>query len=98
MKTLIASLAIALPSIAFGLLPPLYESLAEFKSLINDERLPQSLDSGELILDVKKRDGSFIVTTNKRAIVITVVHEKSNVIGPAKFHLQFPTARQASDS
>ena len=45
MKKMLFIMSIALPSISFSLLPPLYDTLAEFKSLINDDRLPQSLDS-----------------------------------------------------
>lgn len=81
-------LVLAIPCEA--LLPPLYDSLAVFKSLINDERLPQSLDSGEAITDIKKVDETFVVTTNKRFITVKIVGEPTHLIGPRKYHLEFP--------
>lgn len=89
MKKFIFVLALMVPALNQGLLPPLYETLAEFKSLINDDRLPQSLQSGEAIISIKKQEDNFIVTTNKSQLVVRIVHEKTQMIGPAKFHLEF---------
>lgn len=90
MKKISIFIALALTAPSYALLPPLYESLAEFKALINDERLPGALDSGELIVDIKKDGDDFVVTTNKRAIRVQVVREETHLIGPGKFHFDFP--------
>lgn len=90
MKKTIASLCFIIPSMCSSLLPPLYESVAEFKSLINDEQLVKSLDSAEFITDIKKEKNFFLITTNTREIRVEVVYTKNQLMGPAVFHLTFP--------
>lgn len=90
MKFFLGATISLFPFLCFGVLPPLYDSLTQFKSLINDERLPISLDSSEAIVDIRKEDGFFVVTTNKQMLKVKIVREPNQVIGPSKFHLEFP--------
>lgn len=87
-KSLLLALTL-LPSLSYALLPPLYESIAAFKSLVNDERLADSLQSGEAIIRIDKGDDFFTIMTNKSTLRVNIVHDRSQLMGPAQFHLEF---------
>ena len=71
-----------------ALLPPLYHTLAEFKAIVDDKQLVAKLESGEPIVSITRlEDGNFEVLTTKHKIIINVVFEKTQLIGPGKFHL-----------
>lgn len=89
MKKFILSLMLIAPTLSYGVLPPLYSTLDEFKALINDERLPKALDSGEAIIDIRKTNDSFLITTNKHTLRVNIVRDPSKLMGPAQFHLDF---------
>ena len=59
MKKKLFFLFTVFPSLVCGLLPPLYETLSEFKLLINDERLPKYLQSGDVLLSIERKDEKF---------------------------------------
>jgi hypothetical protein len=71
-----------------ALLPPLYHTLSEFKAIIEDKQLIAKLESDESIISLTRlEDGNFEVLTSKHRILIDIVFEKSDLIGPGKFHL-----------
>lgn len=70
-----------------ALLPPLYHTQAEFKAVIEDKQLLEKLQSGEAIISITRLDNSFKVLTTQHRIVIDVVYDKTDRIGPAQFHL-----------
>lgn len=71
-----------------ALLPPLYHTLAEFKAVVEDKQLIAKLESDESIVSITRmEDGNFEVLTSKHRIMIDVVFEKAELIGPGKFHL-----------
>jgi hypothetical protein len=71
-----------------ALLPPLYHTLAEFKAVVEDKTLIEKLESGEAIISITRlEDGNFEVITTKHKIILDVVFEKTDLIGPGKFHL-----------
>lgn len=74
-----------------ALLPPLYESLNEYRALLNDQKLSQLFTSGEPIVSVVKNETGFVVTTTRHHVVVEVVYEKQNMPGPAKFHFVYGT-------
>lgn len=74
----------------FSILPPLYHTLAEFKSLIDSPDLTRLLQSGEAIVSItREENNTFVVLTNKHTMGVDVVFEPTKLIGPAKFHLVF---------
>lgn len=89
MKKTLSLIAAVLTIPCSALLPPLYESLAEFKMLIDDKRLSESLDSSEAIMNIKKSDDMFVITTNKRSINVRIIHDPTHLVGPGKYHLEF---------
>lgn len=92
MKKIIAVFALSL-ALAQGslqaLLPPLYQSMEEFKALSQDKRLTEKLESGESIVSIARFDKKYTVFTNRHKIIVDVVYDKTNVKGPAKFHFVF---------
>lgn len=82
-------LAVFQISSAWSVLPPLYTTLDQFKAVVNDEQLPKKLDSGEAILAIVRIQDGFKIVTNKHRLIVDVVPEKTDKIGPMKFHLVF---------
>lgn len=82
-------LSIYLASSVDAALPPLYQSLNEFKALLEHPQLTQKLQSGELITDIEKSDRVFIITTNKHTLEVNIVYEAQSSPGPQQFKLEF---------
>lgn len=74
---------------AFALLPPLYESINEYKALLNDSNLTHKLVSGELISSITRTEDGFEIITNKHRLNVKVIFDPQKMPGPAKFHLEF---------
>ena len=73
----------------FAILPPLYHSLNEIQAIISDERLAQELGSAVLIMSIKKIEDGYLITTNKSCLKVEVIYVPQELIGPAKFELEF---------
>lgn len=83
----------ALNSSLPALLPPLYQSTAEIKAILSDEKLGNVLQSGDLIMDIRRTDNGYLIVTNHREVEAQIVYrqgEKS--IGPAKFDVVYKAA------
>ncbi len=75
---------------AGAILPPLYHTLAEFKAIVEAPELTESLQSGEAIISITREENlKFTVLTNKHKLIVDIIYEHTDKIGPAKFHLQF---------
>lgn len=73
-----------------ALLPPLYETIREYKSLIEDPQLAKKLDSSDMIQSIERHDDQFVVKTFKgKELLIQVVYEPQKMPGPAHFHFRF---------
>lgn len=70
-------------------LPPFYESLVELSAILKDQRLAEKLSSGEPILDIKKNEKGYLITTNQNQVQVNIVYQKQDMPGPAKFNLEF---------
>ena len=70
-------------------LPPLYQSTAEIKALMTDDRLGEKLQSGELITGIQKNDQGYEIITNQHRLQVNVDYLPGNRPGPAKFNLRF---------
>lgn len=78
-------------SSSFAALPPLYQSIKEFKALLDDPKLTKNLSSGEMITEINKVDNDFEITTNKQKMNVRVVYQSQKQPGPAVFKLEFST-------
>lgn len=98
MKKILLSFVVTLPTLCFGLLPPLYETVGEFKSLINDERLTHVLQSGEAVMSIIRENDSFVITTNKSVLVVKIIPQATKLMGPAKYTLEFGVPQKTGEN
>lgn len=90
MKKYILALIIAMNGVSVhAVLPPLYETIKEYKALLDDPRLVDSLTSGESIIAINKQYNTFEVVTNQRRLIVKVEYDQQSQPGPAEFHLEF---------
>jgi len=75
-------------------LPPLYESLNEYKSLLNNPELAEKIGSGEPIKNIKRTENGFLVTGNRFTLNVDLIFEPQNHPGPSKFHFIFHDPEQ----
>lgn len=74
-------------------LPPLWESVREYKALLNSSKeLGEHLKPGDMINDIKRDESGFVITATHTTIKVDVVYEPIDNAGPAKFHLVFHEA------
>lgn len=83
------ALGILMTSPLFGALPPAWQEVREIKSILNDNRLGNYLESGDVIQNITKTERGWEINTNHSLITIDVVPEKQTMPGPEKFHLEF---------
>lgn len=91
-KSLIITLftaAVSFTALANAALPPLYESLSEYKSLLGSKELAEKLGSAEGIQEVKRTEQGFQITTHRYNLNVDIVFEPQGYPGPAKFHFIF---------
>lgn len=89
LKLFMFSATFSFSTFAHSALPPLYESLNEYKSLLNSQELATKLGSAEGIQDIKRTDKGFQITTHRYNLDVDIVFEPQNFPGPAKFHFIF---------
>lgn len=76
-------------SSSYAVLPPLYETIKEYKALLDDPRLADSFTSGESIIAINRNYNTFDVITNQRKLTVKVEYDEVKRPGPAEFHLEF---------
>lgn len=72
-----------------ALLPPLYNSLAEYKAILDSKDLTTILPEGEGILDIRRTEKGYQITTTKYSLDIEVINIPLGRPGPAQFRLVF---------
>lgn len=82
-------LLIAIQGQSFAVLPPLWQGVQELKTILNDKRLGEYLDSGDVITSIKKTDDGWVIITNKKNVAVQVSYEHSPRPGPVPFSLKF---------
>lgn len=73
----------------FAALPPLWQNVQELKIILNDKRLGDFLNSGDVIQSVKKTDDGWIIVTNHKRLNVKVQYENSQNPGPVQFRISF---------
>ena len=76
MKKLLAIFLMSYSATAFALLPPLYTSA-------------EALDSGEVIMEIKRKDDGFDIITNKSRVHVIVKGKQEDKIGPGSWQYSF---------
>lgn len=78
-------------------LPPFYESLSEYKSLLNNQELANKWGSADTIHDIQRTEKGFIVSGRKHALEVDLVYDPQDQPGPAKFHFVFHELQSTND-
>lgn len=93
MKKVIFSLitaAVSFSALANAALPPVYQSLNEYKALIKDPELASKLGTGaEGIQKITRTEQGFQISTKNYNLNVDIVFEPLPYPGPAKFHFVF---------
>lgn len=79
---------------ASAVLPPLWQSRDEIKSLLDLPTLGKYLESGEVIQEIKKSEFGYLIITNKHTLEARIRYQPQSMPGPQNFSwtlsLQFP--------
>jgi hypothetical protein len=86
-KILFAFLVLTTPLMA--VLPPAAQSKKEMETVLSSPELNELVPSGDVIEQLLKVPGGYMLITNKRIIPISVHYKKTKEIGPARFRLEF---------
>lgn len=89
MKKLLVALILSCVVVAEGVLPPLYNSIEEIKTILEDERLADALTSGQAIVSIKRNEAGYEIQTPKYLLEVGVTYLPQAMPGPAKFSLTF---------
>lgn len=90
MKKLAMILLVSLTAVkAEAILPPLYQTASEIKSIMTDKELGERLQSGEAIMKIEKNELGYEVITNRHHVQVYVEYESALRPGPAHFKLHF---------
>ncbi|MBA3816336.1 MAG: hypothetical protein H0X29_07425 [Parachlamydiaceae bacterium] len=74
---------------AQGALPPVYQTAKEFRALLDDPKLTDTLGTGDSIQSITRVEDGFVVKTNMHVLKVDLSYEKLDQPGPAKFRFDF---------
>ena len=74
---------------AYGVLPPLWHSVAEIKKLIESPELGQYIPQDEAIKKIERIDKAYMVYTNASQMKVDIQYIRTDKVGPAQFTLTF---------
>jgi hypothetical protein len=92
MKKMLFVCALGLSVQVFGALPPLYQSVAELKAILEDKRLGEQLNSAQVIQQIMRIEGGYDIRTQDYVLQIDVRALPSTRPGPQRFELHFNDA------
>jgi hypothetical protein len=73
----------------FAALPPLWQGVEELKVILADKGLAKHLDSGDVIVAIKKTEKGWTIVTNKKRVTALVTYETAERPGPQPFKVKF---------
>ena len=73
----------------FAALPPLAQSTREMQALLADSHLQDWLGSAEMLQEIVRADGGFVVVTQNYSMKVDVHYLPAKRIGPAQFQFEF---------
>lgn len=85
MKKIALFLLFSSASFVDAVLPPLWQSRDEIKSLLQVPDLGKYLDSSELIVEIKKSDFGYLIITNKHTLEARIRYQPQDRPGPQTF-------------
>lgn len=92
--TLSLGIAVLSCSCVFAALPPFYQTLKEYKALLNDPQFEKSFTSADVIESIERSQNSFVITTNKRTVNVEISYAPATHPGPEQFTFTFKTPQE----
>lgn len=81
---------------AFAALPPLYQTRDEIMAVLSSPDFDQKLESGEVIMSIKKIQEGYEIETNKSKVKAILEYEKMQKAGPIRFKVKFLDPKKIS--
>lgn len=72
-----------------AVLPPLYQTSKEIKSILASPELDKKLHAGEVIMQITKNETGYEITTNQHRIQVDIIYQHTGKIGPAEYTIEF---------
>lgn len=99
MKKLVISLLFFLSAQPiYALLPPLYQSVTEIRSILENPELGQYLPQTQPILEIQKSRDGYLILTNQLQMQVEIQYLQQQRPGPQQFntvfHQPIPIGRQ----
>lgn len=79
-----------------AILPPLYQTSKELRMVLEGDQLGKALPDGEPILEIRKNDKGYEITTLHYHVQANIVYKSSGRPGPAQFEVEFQKADRIS--
>ena len=73
----------------WAVLPPLWESVAEVKSLLEQPEIGTYLESADIINSITRTEGGFRIVTQRHILDAKIQYLPQEMPGPAKFSWTF---------
>lgn len=89
MRGLIFSILLLTAQPAFGLLPPLFQSVREIEAIVSSEDLKVKIPPSQPIHALTKVEKGYILETQDYQMAIDVVYKQQATPGPMQFELIF---------
>ena len=78
-----------LAMIMVAALPPFAEDTRTLDAIMHCEEIHQYIPFGDCLQEIAKTEGGYILTTNKRQVLVLIHYLPSNCLGPRDFTLEF---------
>lgn len=75
-----------------AVLPPLYQTSKELRMVLEGDLLGKALPDGEPILEIRKNDKGYEITTLHYHVQANIVYKPTGRPGPVQFEVQFQKA------
>lgn len=79
-----------------AILPPLYQTSQELRQLLEGDRLGKALPSGEPILEIRRNEKGYEITTAHYHVQANINYIPTGHPGPAQFEVEFQKADKIS--
>ncbi len=74
---------------AFAILPPLFQSLDEIKSIAQSDEIGKRIPPGQALQSIQKSGSGYLLRTNELQMQVDIKYLPSENLGPKKFSLVF---------
>lgn len=74
---------------SYAALPPVWQGVAEIKAIVEDPKLSEFLNSGDILESITKSREGWVIKTSHSSVFVQVIPLPQEMPGPMKFELQY---------